>query len=157
MLICGVANPSGEREGYNGLHLKGSEIDEIIAGREMVGLPVKIEHKGVGIGNVISAFKDREGRLNCVMEISPDEVEGAIAQEWLQDGTAGELSLGYVVDINQSVKGNRLRAGKKQILEVSIVRKGARQGCMIYGSSKTPPGDKGVIDEWKSAFRGLID
>ena len=163
MLICGIANPTGEGEGYNGLHLKDSEIDEIIAGREMVGLPVKIEHKGVGIGSVVSAFKDREGRLNCVMELSPDEVEGAIAQEWVRDRTASELSLGYVVDINQSGRGEgeRLRAGKKKVLEVSIVRKGARQGCKIYGrdaphsnqSNAFPvPSSAEILKDWGVAF-----
>ncbi len=160
MLICGIANPTGEGESYNGLHLKDSEIDEIIQGREMVGLPVKIEHKGVGIGKVVSAFKDREGRLNCVMELSPDEVEGAIAQEWVRDSTASELSLGYVVDINQSGRGEgeRLRAGKKKVLEVSIVRKGARQGCKIYGGNNSKsnafpvPSSSEILKDWGVAF-----
>eukprot|EP00960_Hanusia_phi_P065502 766114-Hanusia_phi.AAC.8 len=158
LLICGIANPRGEGDDYNGLHLKDSEIDEVVQAREMIGLPVKIEHKGIGIGTVVSAFKDGDGRLNCVMEINRDEVEGAIAQEWIHDSTASELSLGYVVDIEQSdpavlqaVSGKPLRAGRKKILEVSIVRKGAREGCRIYSHAKK------VIEQdhgkdWREAF-----
>eukprot|EP00960_Hanusia_phi_P061538 764867-Hanusia_phi.AAC.15 len=128
----------------------------------MVGLPVKIEHEGVSVGRVVSAFKDGEGRLNCVMEIERDEVEGAIAQQWVNDNTASELSLGYVVDINQSrpgEAGGQLKAGKKKILEVSLVRKGARDGCQIYSHARKalanpgPPLDgRDPLKEWKEAF-----
>lgn len=160
MLICGIANPRGEEDFYNGLHLKDSEIEEIVSDRTMVGVPVKIEHKGIGIGRVISAFKDSEGCLNCVMEIEDKEIEGAIAQEWIRDNTASELSLGYVVDINQSQPTSRLSAGRKKVLEVSIVRKGARQGCHIYSHKQQPrellPNPdttaKEVMKDWNEAF-----
>ena len=146
MLICGIANPRGEEDLYNGLHLKDSEIDEIIGERAMVGVPVKIEHKGIGIGRVISAFKDGEGCLNCVMEIEDKEIEGAIAQEWIN-----------VVDINQSQPTSRLSAGKKKVLEVSIVRKGARQGCHIYSHRQQLLPDpsstaRDVMKDWDEAF-----
>lgn len=148
MLVCGVANPRGEAEGYNGLHLKDSEIDEILRERSMVGIPVKLEHKGVSIGSVVSAFKDHQGNLNCVLDVQDSEIEGAIATEWIKDNTASELSLGYFVDINQtdagSGPGSQLKAGKKKINEVSVVRKGARQGCHIYSHRKS--------DGWKEAF-----
>ncbi|EKX36716.1 hypothetical protein GUITHDRAFT_117146 [Guillardia theta CCMP2712] len=153
MLISGIANPAGETEGYNGLHLKDGEIDEIISGRQMIGIPVKIEHKGVGVGTVVSAFKDEQGRLNCILDITDDEIEGAIAQQWVRDNTASELSLGYTVDINQSEPQGRLSAGRKKVLEVSLVRKGARKGCHIYSHpGKHPPGDPGLIKDWREAF-----
>lgn len=148
MLICGIANPTGESEDYNGLHLKGSEIDDIVNERSMIGIPVKLEHKGIDIGKVVSTFKDGRGNLNCVLDVDQSELEGAIATEWIKDNTASELSLGYIVDINQTdtKDGGALKAGKKKIREVSIVRKGARDGCRIYSHLKARS------DDWKEAF-----
>jgi len=47
----------------------------------------------------------------------------------VRDGIAADLSLGYTVDVQHS--DNRLRAGEKNLLEISLVRKGARSGCHI--------------------------
>jgi hypothetical protein len=56
------------------------------------------------------------------MRIAEDTVEGAIA--------AGlELSLGYSVDVAHT--GQKLQAGAKRVLEVSLVRKGAREACFV--------------------------
>lgn len=129
-LAWGIANPAGEEDSYNGLHLKANEIDSIVEAKKLVGLPVKIEHKGVSIGKVVSAFKDHQNQLNCVFEVDTSELEGAIAQRWIEDNVAKDLSLGYVVNIDQT-NPDRLQAGAKKILEVSIVKKGAREGCHI--------------------------
>ena len=47
----------------------------------------------------------------------------------MSDGLALDLSLGYTVDIQNT--DNSLQAVQKKIVEVSLVRKGARRGCHI--------------------------
>lgn len=131
MLIYGVVNPAGEHGNYNGLYLKDSEIDEMVRKGALRDKPVKIEHRGVSIGSIVSAFKDDKRQLVCVMEIKDDEIEGAIAQGWLRDNQIRELSLGYTVDIDK--KDDRLKAVGKNVVEVSLVKKGARDNCYIYG------------------------
>ena len=73
------------------------------------------------MGSVVSSFVDATGRLNCVMRISDDTVEGAIAGGLVKDGVARELSLGYSVDVAHSQ--NKLVAQAKTVLEISLVRK----------------------------------
>jgi hypothetical protein len=69
---------------------------------------------------------DGDGRLHCVMHIDECSVEGAIAAGLVRDGIAKDLSLGYSVDVAHSAGDEGcLQAQKKQILEVSLVRKGA--------------------------------
>lgn len=132
MLIYGVANPAGEHGNYNGLYLKDAEIDEMVKKGTLRNKPVKIEHRGVNIGSIVSAFKDDKKQLVCVIEINDNELEGAIAQEWIKDNTIKELSLGYTVDIDK--KDDRLKAMGKNVVEVSLVKKGARENCHIYGN-----------------------
>jgi len=132
MLIYGVANPAGEHGNYNGLYLKDAEIDEMLKKGSLKNKPVKIEHRGVNIGSIVSAFKDDKKQLVCVIEIKDNELEGAIAQEWIKDNTIKELSLGYTVDIDK--KDDRLKAIGKNVVEVSLVKKGARENCHIYGN-----------------------
>jgi hypothetical protein len=40
--------------------------------------------------------------------------------------------MGYAVDVRHSEANDRLVAGKKNTLEVSLVRRGAREGCHIH-------------------------
>jgi hypothetical protein len=61
------------------------------------------------------------------MRIADDTVQGAIAAGLVKDGIARELSLGYSVDVAHSE--NKLRAGAKNVLEISLVSKGAREAC----------------------------
>jgi hypothetical protein len=63
------------------------------------------------------------------MRIADDTVEGAIAAGLVKDGIARELSLGYSVDVAHSE--NKLRAGAKNVLEISLVRKGACDACFV--------------------------
>jgi hypothetical protein len=63
------------------------------------------------------------------MRISDDTVEGAIAGGLVKDGVARELSLGYSVDVAHSQ--NKLVAQAKTVLEISLVRKGARDACYV--------------------------
>ena len=97
----------------------------------MLRVPVKAEHGGAGLGHVVSSYMDGDGRLHCVMHIDECSVEGAIAAGLVRDGIASELSLGYSVDVAHSADGEGLQAQKKEIIEVSLVRKGARENCLV--------------------------
>ena len=129
MLVMGVCNPPGERDGYNGLYFTDHELRQLSADGRLLHVPVKAEHRGQELGRVVSSFIDPAGRLNCVMRISDNTVEGAIAAGLVKDGIAGELSLGYSVDVAHS--DNKLLAGAKNVLEISLVRKGAREACFV--------------------------
>jgi hypothetical protein len=52
-----------------------------------------------------------------------------LTREFVRKGIAADLSLGYTVDIRNH--DDKLHAADKKIVEVSIVRKGARTGCHI--------------------------
>jgi hypothetical protein len=135
MLVLGTCNPRGEGATYNGLYLRQAELEDVVATRAMVDVPVKTEHSGANVGRVVSAFLDGGGALQCVMEVDEASVVGSLAGGFVRDQVAAELSLGYVVDVQHSEKGGkdgkRLQAGAKKVLEVSLVRKGARDGCHI--------------------------
>lgn len=129
MLIVGVCNPTGEDDTYNGLYMTATELSEIVRDNKMRNLPVKTEHAGSPVGHVITSFLDASGNLNCVMQLSTSSVPASLAQGFVRDGLALDLSLGYTVDIQNT--DSKLRAKEKKIVEVSLVRKGARRGCHI--------------------------
>lgn len=102
-----------------------------VASRELHGIPVKTEHAGAPVGKIVSTLVGAKGELRCVLEIDENSLPGSLAGGFVRDGVAGELSLGYSVDVRHAAGGERLRAGDKRVLEVSLVRKGARNGCHI--------------------------
>ena len=130
MLLLGTCNPSGERAQYNGLYYTADELAALVQSNALHGVPVKTEHTGNEIGRVVSGFLDASGALQCVMEVDEGTLEGAIASGFVRDGVAADLSLGYSVDVQHT--DDRLKAGAKKMLEISIVRKGARKGCHIH-------------------------
>ena len=150
MLVVGICNPAGEQAGYNGLYLTQDELRRVVQQDAMRNLPVKTEHCGSAVGSVISAFIDAQGQLNCVMHIEEDSLPAALTRDFIRRGIAADLSLGYTVDIRNH--DDKLHAAEKTILEVSIVRKGARNGCHItaYENEKRTVVHK-AADAW-SAF-----
>ena len=128
LLVC-TCNPAGEGATYNGLYYKQDELQAMVASGALKGIPVKTEHTGSEVGRVVSSFIDGSGALQCVMEVDENTVEGSIAGGFVRDGITADLSLGYTVDVQHS--DDRLRAGHKNLLEISLVRKGARRGCHI--------------------------
>jgi len=129
MLIMGVCNPTGEKDTYNGLYMTATELSEIVRDSKMRNLPVKTEHAGSEVGRVVTSFLDASGNLNCVMQLSASSIPASLAQGFVRDGLALDLSLGYTVDIQNT--DSKLQAREKKIVEVSLVRKGARRGCHI--------------------------
>lgn len=136
MLVYGTANPEGHEGGceYGGVYLTDKDIDEMTP--TMVGTPVKIEHKGSDIGKVVSAWKHKDGRMDLVLEIDKQDqnLETVFGKEFVKRGICKDLSLGYQVQMSMSPAG-RLRAGNKRVVEVSIVKTGARKNCHIRGWS----------------------
>ena len=97
------------------------------------GIPVHIEHKGVEVGKVVSAW-EHAGTLQCILELDSNVLEGAIGGEFVRSGICKDLSLGYSVEVAQS-KDKKVEMRKKRLKEISIVKKGARNRCHIHGCS----------------------
>jgi hypothetical protein len=125
----GVCNPAGEDDAYNGLYMTQSELARVVSDSKMRGIPVKTEHAGSEVGRVLTSFLDAGGNLHCVMELGKTSLPACLAQGFVRDGLALDLSLGYTVDIQNT--DNSLQAVEKRIVEVSLVRRGARRGCHI--------------------------
>jgi hypothetical protein len=70
--------------------------------------------------------------MDVLMEIQENQLEGALGTEFIQRGICPELSLGYHVTMSKSPAGF-LKASNKRVVELSIVRQGAREGCKIRG------------------------
>lgn len=74
--------------------------------------------------------------MDVLMELDDTNLEGALGKEFIVRGICPELSLGYHVTMSKSPAGF-LRASNKKVAELSIVRKGARDGCLIHGFSSS--------------------
>ena len=131
MHVWGTINPAGECNDYEGYYYTQGEIDSCVASNELVGKPVKVEHKGVSVGKVVSAWKNARGQLDCLIDVDESVLEGAMATSFIANGVCRELSLGYVVEMRQSA-GQAAKPVSKKVVEVSIVKKGARDTCFIH-------------------------
>ena len=166
MLLLGICNPAGEEATYNGLYYKQDELQTMVADGRLRDVPVKQEHAGGDVGRVVSSFVREDGALQCVMEVDDSTVEGSIAvcsrlararaarvaciksrhrlsaqrnkqAGLVRDGIAADLSLGYTVDVQHTAGRAALQAGAKQVLEISLVRRGARRGCHVLAYQET--------------------
>jgi len=137
-LLWGTANPEGLNN-YKGVYLNQEDIgdmikqiDEANAGPQKV--PVLVEHAGIAIGHVVSAW-EHGGKMECVLALDNSVLEGSFGAEFVKAGVCKDLSLGYDLNIEQSKSG--IKTGRKKIKEISIVKRGARPRCHIHGYSKT--------------------
>ena len=131
MLFWGTANPTGESESYDGLYLKNNEINNMVLDRDLINLPVKIEHRGDTIGKVVSAWQ-HHGRLDMLIDIDDQKsLLSNIGSTFVKRGVCSELSLGYSVAMKHSHETG-LKTGLKTVAEVSIVKRGARENCTIH-------------------------
>lgn len=138
MLLWGQANPEAMSDNYKGVYLNTEDmmdmvkqIDESRARGEKI--PVKIEHTGDGIGHVVSAWIHNK-TLQCILELDHSTLESSIGQELVKSGIIQELSLGYLLDIQQTKAGFDTKS--KFLKEISLVKKGAREKCKILGICK---------------------
>lgn len=139
-LVWGTANPEGLKGTYSGVYLNVDDITSMIdqvgaANRAGNPIPVKLEHLGVPMGKVVSAWENK-GALECVLEINESVLEGSIGAEFLRTGICKDLSLGYTVEMEQSKKTGAIQSRRKKLNEVSVVVKGARKNCKVHGISK---------------------
>ena len=133
MLVYGTCNPAGENDAHTGVYLRKSDISRLVQSGALLELPVKIEHTGVSVGKVISAWEHAD-RLDCVFRIDDNSIDSIFAQEFVRNRKCQELSLSYNVTMQHSEQG-LLSGGRKEMIEVSIVRHGARDNCNIHGFS----------------------
>lgn len=135
MLVWGVSNPEGV-DNESSVYLTKSDIKDMIEQVESANnrgepIPVKIEHKGVALGRVVSAW-EHNGELQCILKIDENVFEGSIGSEFIKQGITKDLSLGYEVSFQNS-KNKSITVKKKWLKEISIVKKGARRNCHIMG------------------------
>jgi hypothetical protein len=131
MLVFGTCNPVGENSSHNGVYLRRDDISSLVNSGALLQKPVKIEHMGTPVGKVVSAWEHGD-RLDCVFRIDNDSIDSIFAQEFVKSRKCPELSLSYSVTMKHSNDG-RLTGGEKDMIEVSIVRSGARENCLIRG------------------------
>ena len=131
MLLWGTVNPDGESNAHRGVLLRDKDIEDLAASGCMIGKPVKMEHMGDAVGEVVSAWRHGR-RLDCLLRIDRSNIEGVFAQHFVRTGVAKELSLGYQITMQNSADGG-VEGGVKEVVEVSLVKKGARHECFIRG------------------------
>jgi hypothetical protein len=132
MLVYGCCNPAGEEDSHRGVYLRKRDLSEIVSNNSLINLPVRVEHSREDVGHIVSAWKNGE-RLDCVLKINDNNIDGVFAQQFVQNGLCPELSLSYSVVMENSKDG--LKGEKKEFIEVSLVRRGARPNCSIHGFS----------------------
>jgi hypothetical protein len=132
MYIWGTANPQGLSDGYNGLFLTTKDIEGVVRDNSMDGLPVKIEHKGIDVGKVVTAWHNA-GKLDILLEVDEKIFEGDCVGRFVRDSVCKDLSIGYNVALQFSESTQNYEPLKKTFNEVSIVRTGAREQCHIHG------------------------
>lgn len=130
MKLWGTVWPDGESDEYTGYYLRKSDIEKCVQNNELVGKPVKVEHRGDPIGNVVSVWKHND-RMDCVLDVNEALLEGAIAKRFIETGTCPDLSIQYRINMKNSIDG-KSEESNKDYVEVSIVRQGARANCKIW-------------------------
>jgi len=135
-LLWGTANPEGMLN-YEGVYLSASDITDMsdqvnAANGRGEPMPVHVEHKGVAVGRVLTAW-EHQGKLECVLQLDNRVLEGAIGSEFVRTGICSDLSMGYTLSLEQSDAG--IKVGRKFLREISVVKKGARPRCHIHGVS----------------------
>lgn len=131
-LLWGTANPPGVSD-RNSVYLSREDIGDMISQINTTAerIPVHVEHKGVAVGHVVSAW-EHHGKMECVLQLDDTVFEGALGGEFVRNGLCKDLSLGYTLSLENSKSGG-ISVRKKTIKEISIVKKGARQQCHIHG------------------------
>jgi hypothetical protein len=129
--FVGCANPPGREHGYNGFEL--DKQDVVKASRELVGVPLLIEHSGNPVGRIEDAWVAKDGRLLVCGATSSDSVRGLYAKNMIAGGSYPELSIGSTAFVDPDA----LRVTGKTYNEVSIVERGLRDGTTIDSKTKT--------------------
>ena len=130
VLFYGCVNPTGEGDNYNGTKLTKTEVTR--AARELVGKPIKMEHSGPPVGNVISSWENEVGQLMVVGKAEERDFAGKFTRNMLNSGQWAELSLSSSMPFDFAT----MTTGEKRFNEVSVVAKGLRDGTHIHRLEK---------------------
>ena len=136
-LVWSTCNPEGLGDDYSGVYLRKADIASMVAQVQEANakgevIPVHIEHKGVAVGRVVSAWEHAD-TMQCVLAIDNRVVEGALGTEFIRSGLIKDVSLGYSVDLKYSRAERKLNVNNKRLREISLVKRGARKKCHIHG------------------------
>ena len=131
MLLCGCINPPPITDPeYEGVYF--SVKDDMKAkAASMGGTPLLVEHSTKQVGSVLSAWTLANGSMYALAEFDVKSPGGAVAAEMVKKGGFGELSMGYIQTMRKCSKTGNFKPVRKEIREVSLVKKGARPGCLI--------------------------
>jgi hypothetical protein len=92
---------------------------------------------GPAVGRVVHAWKNGAKGLDCILQIDQaGSLDGSVIASLVNERCARELSLGYRVrmDMSEGASGAHL---EKEVVEVSIVKKGMRPDCRIHAYSRS--------------------
>lgn len=131
MFVCGQVNPPPLGEGYNGVYFGESDNMQDKATR-LRGIPLQVEHNpNCKIGEVVCGWIADNGSMYALAEIHTSNFSGAVTAAAIDKGRFGEFSLGYKAQMERDPCTGKIKVGNKDIMELSIVKKGARDGCQI--------------------------
>lgn len=131
MLVCGCINPPPVTDPeYEGVYFSVQD-DMRACAATMKGTPLLVEHSSQQVGSIVSAWTAGDGSLYALAEIDMKRPGGAVAAEYVRRGGFGQFSMGYTQVMHKCKKTGRFKPYKKNIREVSLVKEGARPGCLI--------------------------
>lgn len=136
-LLFGVACPL-EEAGSESVFVNEQDVDKL----DLKGKKLKLEHQKAHYGEVVDCWadtcpKDKKRKL-YVLARTDDSFAGRRCDKLLAEGQLKELSLGHRADVDMKT----LTAINKRAMELSIVHKGAKEGCHIM--HVTPVGGQHV-------------
>ena len=95
----------------------------------MRGAPIRFEHHDTSVGEVVSNWVGGDGELKVLARVDAPGFAGTLAREALlrRERPFRELSLGTLNAMDTNTK----QIVHKGVVELSVVRKGQRDGCTI--------------------------
>jgi phage head maturation protease len=139
MLVCGKVNPPAKNAEYNGVYFGGKDNMKEKA-ETLKGLPLQVEHNSnCQVGKVISGWIGGDGSMYALAEINTKQLPGAMTAAAIDRGNFREFSLGYKATMQRDSSSGKLLVTDKNIMEVSIVKKGALDGCCIMKYERIKP------------------
>ena len=129
----GCVHPEGEGDDYDGLYYKQNELQSL--SEELVGKPLYIEHVPEPVGEITHSGVGSQTPACYAMFETSDDYMGYFANNLIDKGVCGDLSLGHNVLVDQDKK----QVVKKTPVEVSICGKGARPDTHILAFRKNEP------------------
>jgi len=137
MLVCGQVNPPPLGDGYNGFYF--SESDDLAGkAKNLKGTPLRVEHnEKTHVGQVLQGWTDAStGAMWALAEIDTTNFSGAVTAVAVEQGVFKEFSLGYIANTKKDLKTGKIVVDRKTIVELSIVKKGARDECKIWANER---------------------